>query len=409
MRDACATPDLLSLEKALIQILDALPKAEHEELLPLRQSLGRVLSRSIQSAINVPSFRNSYMDGYALHSADHGEELLTLIGTSWAGKPFTGKVRRGECVRIFTGAYVPKYCDCVVMQENVQRKGDNIHIITSPNQHENIRNIADDTSEGQEILTQGTLLEAAEIALLASCGIAKITVFKRLTVGFFSTGDELVSIGSQLQLGQIYDSNRYAIHALLTEAGVTAIDMGVIPDTPEAVEKALLAASQHCDAIITSGGVSVGEADFITDVLDKIGHINLWKIAIKPGKPFVFGSIDKTFFFGLPGNPVSVAISFQQILLPAFKKMMGYKKEYSPLTLQATLAQTIYKQPGRTEFQRGIAENINDTLVVNSTGNQGSHILSSMSKANCLIILEQGSGDIEKGQTVNIQLLGNSL
>jgi len=349
------------------------------------------------------------MDGYALHADDNESPSLKVVGTSWAGKPYIGTIAHGECVRVFTGAYVPDCCDCVVMQESVNRDGDSIELTRWPTRNENIRNVADDTAIDQELLPQGTLLKAADIGVLASCGIADVNVFKAITVGFFSTGDELVSMGSELKLGQIYDSNRYTLHALLTEAGAKPIDMGVIPDTPEAVEEALLAASKHCDVIITSGGVSVGEADFITDVINKIGRIDLWKIAIKPGKPLVFGSINKAAFFGLPGNPVSVHITFQQIVLPALKKLMGHALTKAPLTLQAITTQNINKQPGRVEFQRGIAENINGKLFVQSTGNQGSHVLSSMSKANCLIILEQNSNDVEKGQTVNIQLLGNSL
>ncbi|ORU93618.1 MAG: molybdopterin molybdenumtransferase MoeA [Cycloclasticus sp. symbiont of Poecilosclerida sp. M] len=409
MTDSCSTPDLLSLEQALVKILAELPQPNGYEQVSLKESLDRITYQPVNSTINVPGFRNSSMDGYALHSSDHKVNTLKLVGTSWAGEPYTKEVNNGECVRIFTGAYVPDCCNCVVMQENVSESDALVKINQWPTRYENIRNIADDTSKDQELLTKGTRLKAADIGLLASCGVDNIAVFKRLNVGFFSTGDELRSIGSQLELGQIFDSNRYTLHALLTEAGATPIDMGVIPDNPDDVEKALLSASKYCDVIITSGGVSVGEADFITDVLNKIGRIHLWKIAMKPGKPLVFGSIDNTHFFGLPGNPVSVMINFRQVVLPALKKLMGLKAEQTPLTLQAIASDTILKQPGRIEFQRGIAENIKGALVVKPTGKQGSHMLSSMSKANCFIVLEQNSGDIQEGQLVNIQLLGKSL
>ncbi|PCI20931.1 MAG: molybdopterin molybdenumtransferase MoeA [Piscirickettsiaceae bacterium] len=409
MTDACASPNLLSLEQALTQIFTALPQSASYERLSLKHALNRVSSEDIHSVIDVPSFRNSSMDGYALHSRDVGFKTLQIVGTSWAGKPYTANIKTGECIRIFTGAYVPNDCDCVVMQENVTRSKDSIKINISPQASDNIRNIADDTKHGQLIIKQGTAIKAAEIGLLASCGIADIAVYKALKVGFFSTGDELVSIGSQPSLGQIFDSNRYTIHAMIEQSGAIAIDMGVIADNPSAVEAALLSAAKHCDIIITSGGVSVGEADFITDVLAKIGKIGLWKIAIKPGKPLLFGSIDDALFFGLPGNPVSVMITYQQVLLPALHKMQGYSATQSPITLQATTAQTIIKQPGRTEFQRAYAENINGQLVVSTTGSQGSHVLSSMTKANCLIVLPQDSGDIAEGQLVNIQLLESHL
>ncbi len=409
MTDSCAAPGLLPLKQALAQILNALPQPQYYELLPLKKALRRVTYQDVTSNINVPSFRNSSMDGYALRSLDHQKDTLNLIGTSWAGKPYTGKINRGECVRIFTGAYVPDDSDCVVMQENVTRLNESIQINQWPQSKENIRNIADDTSKGQTLLTKGRDLNAADIGLLASCGIADVAVFKQLTVGFFSTGDELIPIGSQANLGQIYDSNRYTLHALLEQSGLTPIDMGVIPDNADAVEAALISASKKCDVIITTGGVSVGEADFITDVLGKIGHINLWKIAIKPGKPFVFGSINNASFFGLPGNPVSVMVSFHNIVLPALKKLMGYSTSQPAITLQAITTETIIKHPGRMEFQRGFAENINGKLTVKPTGSQGSHILSSMAKANCFIVLEQNSSTIDKDQHVTIQLLDTHL
>lgn len=409
MTDCCATAGLLTLEQALTQILGKLPDYNAYERLSLKDSLNRITYEDINSAIDVPSFRNSSMDGYAIRSSDKKKASLKVTGVSWAGKPFTQPIAEGECVRIFTGAYVPDDCDCVVMQEDIQRTDDSIQIRQWPQHNENVRHIGDDTQKGQTLLIEGRLLKAADIGLLASCGIADVVVFKHITVGFFSTGDELVSIGSQPKLGQIFDSNRYTLHALLEDAGVTAIDLGVIPDNPLSVETALLAASENCDVIITTGGVSVGEADFITDVLEKIGKVNLWKIAIKPGKPLVFGSINNAAFFGLPGNPVSVMVTFQQIVLPALQKIMGQQHHQHSITLLAKTAETIKKQPGRTEFQRGFVENNKGELIVHSTGGQGSHMLSSMSKANCLIVLEQSSGNIEKGQQVNIQLLGKNL
>ena len=409
MTDPCSTAGLLTLNQALKLILSALPKTAGYERLVLKKALNRFVYEPILAATDVPNFRNSSMDGYALNFADQQENYLKIIGTSWAGKPYLGVVNRGECIRIFTGAYVPDECDCVVMQENVVLESNKIQIDIQPEKFENIRNIASDTKQNQLLFSKGERIKAADIGLLASCGIADIAVFKPISVGFFSTGDELVALGSQPSIGQIFDSNRYTLHALLEETGVIPVDMGVIPDDPDAVEAALLAASKNCDVIITSGGVSVGEADFITDVLAKIGQVDLWKIAIKPGKPLVFGHINGAMFFGLPGNPVSVMVTYQQVVLPALRKMMGQHAEQTALTLRAICSETIKKQPGRMEFQRGIVSNNEGQLSVKTTGDQGSHVLGSMSKANCLIVLEQDSGDITKGQPITIQLLGNNL
>lgn len=409
MTDPCATAGLLTLNQALERILSAVPEATGYELLALKKTLNRLVYKPVNACFDVPSFRNSAMDGYALNFADEQESYLNVVGISWAGRPYAGTVNRGECIRVFTGAHVPDDCDCVVMQENVILSDNTVQINSWPKQFENIRDIASDTKKNQLLFNKGDRIKTADIGLLASCGIADIAVFKPIRAGFFSTGDELVSIGSQPSVGQIFDSNRYTLHALLEETGVIPVDMGVIPDNPDAVEAALLAASKNCDVIITSGGVSVGEADFITGVLAKIGQVDLWKIAIKPGKPLVFGRINRAMFFGLPGNPVSVMITYQQVVLPALRKMMGQQTEQAALTLRAICSETIKKQPGRMEFQRGIVSNNEGQLSVKTTGNQGSHVLGSMSKANCLIILEQDSGDIAKGQAVTIQLLGNSL
>ena len=408
MTDACATPDLLSLEDALSQIANALPPYNQYEQLPLKQALNRVTYSDINSTVNVPSFRNSSMDGYALSSKNSATKSLTVIGTSWAGKPFTGDVPTDCCLRIFTGAYVPNDCDCVVMQENATQLNGTIKINKPTQLDDNIRHIGDDSKCGELVLPSNTIINAANIGLLASCGITDVAVYKQLNVGFFSTGDELASIGASLELGQIFDSNRYTLAAMIEQSGAIPIDMGVIVDNPQAVETALLSASEQCDVIITSGGVSVGEADYITDVLSKIGTVNLWRIAIKPGKPLVFGFINGSAFFGLPGNPVSVMVTYQQIVRPILEKMMGTGTHSNRLLLQAKTTAKLYKQPGRKEFQRGFVENINGQLVVSSTGEQGSHMLRSMAEANCFIVLEQETGNINEGQLVTVQLLGTN-
>ncbi len=408
MIDPCASKELLTLKQALKRILDASNTTLSYERVNLKNARNRVLYESIHSAIDVPSFRNSSMDGYALHHRYTEGDKPRLVGISWAGRPYLGDIKPNECIRVFTGAFVPDQCDRVVMQENAQQENGQLSISIPPSPYENIRNIASDTQKNQHLFDPGKRLKTVDLGLLASCGIMEVAVFKRLKVGFFSTGDELIPLGSTASIGQIYDSNRYTLHALLEEAGAIAIDMGVIKDEPEAVEEALLSASASCDVIITSGGVSVGDADFITPTLAKIGRIDAWKVAIKPGKPLVFGKINNALFFGLPGNPVSVVITFQQIVLPSLQKLMGQCSQQA-IHLQAICEETIKKQAGRMEFQRGIATNNNGQLTVRTTGDQGSHRLNSLSDANCLIVLQQADGDIAKGQTVNIQLLENSV
>ncbi|MBQ0724041.1 MAG: molybdopterin molybdotransferase MoeA [Cycloclasticus sp.] len=409
MIDACANKELLTLKQALKLILDVSNTTLGFERVNIKNARNRVLYEPIHSAIDVPSFRNSSMDGYALHHSYTEGDKPSVVGTSWAGRPFLGDIKVNECIRIFTGAFVPDQCDRVIMQENAQQDKGQLKISAPPLPHENIRNIASDTHKNQRLLNQGKRLKTADLGLLASCGIMEAPVFKRLTVGFFSTGDELIPLGTAANIGQIYDSNRYTLHALLEEAGAIAIDMGVIKDEPEAVEKALLSASTSCDVIITSGGVSVGEADFITPTLAKIGRVDAWKVAIKPGKPLVFGKVNNALFFGLPGNPVSVMITFQQIVLPSLQKLMGQHVQQQAMHLHAICEEEIKKQPGRMEFQRGIATNKNGQLTVRTTGDQSSHRLNSMSDANCLIVLQQADGNIAEGQTVNIQLLENTL
>lgn len=409
MADCCSTPGLLTVKQALQQILSNITPAAGSELLPVKQALTRVLQSNIKSAINVPSFDNSAMDGYALPYPQNESMTHLVIGTSWAGRPFTGNISKGECIRIFTGAKVPKDCDCVVMQENVSIQNKHITVNQQPKTGANIRRIGEDTQVGAPLLPIGTKLRAAEIGLIASCGIANISVFRRIKIAFFSTGDELKPLGAQLEDGQIYDSNRYSLNALIQETGAEPIDMGVIADNPEAVEKALLNASQNADIVITTGGVSVGDADFITDVVRKIGHLDLWKIAMKPGKPLAFGSIGNCTFFGLPGNPVSAMVTFDQIVRPAIKHMMGIIDSKPTLKLQAIALAPLRKSPGRVEFQRGVVKTIEGQLFVEPTGVQGSHMLTSMSQANCYIVLEQDCTGINKNELVTIQIMKDYL
>jgi len=392
------------MEQALEQIISSCSRISGFENVSIKKSINRILYSDIQANINVPPFRNSSMDGYALPYPYDEQQPLRIVGTSWAGHPFQGTVKNNECVRIFTGAQLPDDCDSVVMQENVNAQDNTIQLTSLVSKHENIRNIGDDIQLGTTILNKGRLLKPVDLGLIASCGIADVSVYRKLRIAFFSTGDELTPIGSNLKAGQIYDSNRYTLHALIEELGALAIDLGVIPDNAKAVEDALISASQNNDVIITTGGVSVGDADYIVDVLAKIGQVDLWKIAIKPGKPLAFGAINNCQFFGLPGNPVSTLVTFQQIVRPALESMMGLNRPSTLVEVQATALSAIKKTVGRKEFQRGIVKTVDKQLVVEPSGGQGSHILSSLSKANCYIVLEPECNGIKQGEQVTIQL-----
>ncbi len=396
---------LMSLEQALEQILSSITPIEGAETQSIMDACGRILAESIHSPLNVPPYRNSAMDGYSVRSADlptSGETTLELIGTSWAGTPFAGEVGEKQCIRIMTGAKMPEGADTVIMQEDVQAREQHITIGKGHKAGQHVRHIGEDIHEGEEVLLPGKVLKAAELGLLASLGIAEVRVQRPLKAAFFSTGDELCTVGEPLQEGQIYDSNRYTIFGMLKEQGVEIHDLGVIRDQREDVETAFKRAAELADIVFTSGGVSVGDADFVKQTLEKLGTVNLWKIAMKPGKPLAFGRIDKAYFFGLPGNPVSAMATFYQVALPALHKLMGQTTQ-APLRLKLRCLDRLKKRPGRIDFQRGILDYEGDELVVRSVGAQGSHILSSMSRANCFIILPAEQGMVEAGTEVQVQ------
>ena len=306
-------PASLDTKQALKQILNSLEPLSSTESLPIRDALGRTLAENISSTINVPGHTNSAMDGYAIHGTDipsQGTKSLTNIGTAFAGRPFNGVVNKGECVRIMTGAAMPEQTDTVIMQEHVEVDGNNIKIDHSHVTGQNVRQAGEDIPKGGTVLNQGKCLLPADLGLLASVGISKVRVIKKLRVAFFSTGDELKPVGSKLKVGEIYDSNRYTLHGMLSRLGVEIIDLGMIEDKRDAVEQAFLNAADQANVVITSGGVSVGEADFVKETLEKIGEVNFWKVAMKPGRPLAFGKIKNAQFFGLPGNPVSVMVTF---------------------------------------------------------------------------------------------------
>lgn len=406
----CDTPQTqspwLTVDEAINRMMTSVKKIHDTEVLNIRDALNRVLAKDVVSSINVPPYANSAMDGYAFNSVDlpaEGKNTLMLAGKSFAGIPFEGKVKPGECVRIMTGAQMANGTDSVIMQEQVQADGNSITIQAGHCKGENVRHIGEDIKEGDTVLSAGQLLSPAELGVLASLGVAKVTVQKQIRVAFFSTGDELRNVDEELDEGQIYDSNRYTLFGMLKNLGVELIDMGIIPDDRHAIEDAFKRAASQADAIITSGGVSVGEADYVKETLDKLGKVDFWKIAMKPGKPLAFGFVDDAVFFGLPGNPVSVMATFYQFALPTLKTMMGLAVTKAT-TVKVACKTDLRKAPGRTDFQRGILQmNEQGELVVESIGMQASHVLSGMSKANCFIILPQDWGNVEAGTLVDVQ------
>ena len=399
-------PNNLRVEQALERINETIEPLSETRELPLMEALNHVLGQDIRSPLNVPPYQNSAMDGYAVRSADlpqSDDTTLKLIGTAFAGTPFDGEVGAGQCVRIMTGAKMPAGADTVIMQEHVSSNGEAITLGSGHQPGQNVRHAGEDIAINDVVLTRGQRLQAAELGLLASLGVPRVRVMRKLKVAFFSTGDELRAVGEPLEEGQLYDSNRYTLFGMLRPLDVEIIDLGVIRDRPEEIEAAFEKAAEMADAVITSGGVSVGEADFVKQTLDKLGEVGFWKIAMKPGKPLAFGRIKQAWFFGLPGNPVSVMATFYQFVLPALRRLTG-EVAAPRLSMKVPCKDRLKKRPGRTDFQRGILEHdAQGNLVVSAAGMQASHILSGMSRANCFIILPLEAGNIEAGTLVEVQ------
>ncbi|HMT92861.1 gephyrin-like molybdotransferase Glp [uncultured Thiothrix sp.] len=394
--------DVLTVEQAQDLILNGITAITATELVDLKQANGRILAEDIQAGFDVPPYCNSSMDGYAFaYQSLLTHAKLTQIGISWAGRPYLGTVQLGECVRIMTGACLPAGTDTVEMQENTEKLDEHIIMHGSPKLGENVRYPGDDLKQGEIILTIGRKLTAADIGMLASLGMVQVKVLRKLRIAFLSTGDELKSTGAPLAWGEIYDSNRYTLHALLQHLPVDILDLGIIPDQAEAVEQAFLQAKTKADLLITSGGVSVGDADFVTKTLSKLGQVKFWKMAMKPGKPLAYGRLDDCLFFGLPGNPVSVIVTFLLFVRPAILKLAGNTVTQA-ITHTATTLTPLKKTPGRKDFQRGIYQRTTEGYQVKTTGEQASHVLRSMSQANCFIVLEREWGDIEVGSQVKI-------
>lgn len=387
------------------------PVTDTEEL-PLLQTLDRVLAQDVISPVSVPPHDNSAMDGYAF--AGHqlrADAPLTLqsVGTALAGKAWVGQVGPGQCVRIMTGAIMPAGLDTVVPQEFVQQSGEAITIPAGLLQTgDNRRFKGEDVMQGQPALRAGTRLSPAALGLAASLGIPTVQVWRRLKVAYFSTGDEILSLGEAPREGAVYDSNRYTLFGLLTRLGIEVLDYGVVGDEPQKLEATFRRAAAEADAIITSGGVSVGEADHTKTMMKQLGDVAFWRIAMRPGRPMAVGRITSgtrpCLLFGLPGNPVAVMVTFLAFVRPALLKMMGCQAAPAPL-LRARSLEPMRKKPGRTEYQRGIVSTKADgALQVRTTGNQGSGVLSSMVQANGLIVLHHGQGNVAVGEDVDVMM-----
>jgi len=400
-------PDALPVDTARAAIRACLAPVGGVERVATRSALGRVLAEDIVPTIDVPAHDNSAMDGWALRSADltaAGETTLSEVGSALAGKTYRGAVGPGECVRVMTGAVMPQGTDTVVIQEVVKSDGRRVTVPAGQKRGQNVRAAGEDLKTGVAVLRPGRALTPADLGLIASLGIGEVAVHRRLRVAFFSTGDELASIGQALAPGQVYDSNRYTLHGMLSRLGVELADMGVVRDDPRALEEALRSAAASADAIVTSGGVSVGEADFVKQMMAKLGEVLFWKIAMRPGRPMAFGRIGNAFLFGLPGNPVAVMVTFYQFVREALLALAGRGDDGALPLLSAQAAHAFRKVPGRTEYQRGIVYRDGAEWKVKSTGQQGSGVLRSMSEANCFVVLEHARGRVEAGEPVSVQL-----
>lgn len=405
MSDCCSAPGLMPFEQAMKNMLSQITPITETVNLAIEQAMNSVLAEDISSPINVPNHDNSAMDGYAfaLESLSQSK-TLTLVGRSMAGAPYQGTCKLGECVRIMTGAKMPACCDSVEMQENVQANDDNITFLKDKQLGSHVRKAGEDIQLGQQVLAKGHKISAVDIGILASLGISEVCVYRKVKVALIATGDELKLPGQALTSGDIYESNSFVLRGMLAKLHVDVVDFGVIEDDFEAIKAAFVSADQQADAVISSGGVSVGDADYTKTVLDDLGEIGFWKIAMKPGKPFAFGKLPNSVFFGLPGNPVSALVTFHQLALVALTKMQNSEPLKRTL-LQVKCTEDLNKSPGRMDLQRGILSvNERGENVVSSTGSQGSGILSSLAQANCFIVLPSEQGKVPAGETVTVQL-----
>ena len=393
---------LTPVADALMQILASVTPITHIETIPLNKAYGRILASAAVSPMNVPPEDNSAMDGYAIGELGYRE--YTCVGEAFAGHPYQGTVKPDECIRIMTGAPVPSDCSLVEMQENATEVGNVVTFTETLKAGSNIRRAGEDIALGSHVLTAGRRLTPSDCGLLASIGLAQVEVKTPIKVALFTTGDELIAPGTALKAGQIYESNSYVLTPILQKLGAELIVLPAVEDNENSIKKALHDASEKADIVITCGGVSVGDADYTRKAVEALGQLELWKLAMKPGKPLAFGRIINCLFLGLPGNPVSALVTLHQVGLPLLRKLSG--EQVTPnMRLSATSTEILRKRPGRADYQRGIASvNSPGQLEVRSTGLQGSGILTSVSQANCFIVLEQERGRVEVGETVMVEM-----
>lgn len=403
----CYQDQMLDLEQAQQQILNTVESVKQTENISLSRSRNRVLAKNICAPVAVPPHKNSAMDGYALACPNTLEAgtSFTVVGRCMAGAPYTGGIAAGQAIRIMTGACIPEGVDTVVMQEHVALVGNDIQLQQAVKPGQNVRHAGEDVEQGELVYSAGRKISALDTGVLASIGVAELEVYRPLKVALFCTGDELKQPGESLAPGDIYNSNRFMLLGLLEELGMQVIDLGVVPDSPAALEKTLQQAARSADAIISTGGVSVGDADYVKSVMQKIGEIGFWKVAIKPGKPFAFGRFQGCHFFGLPGNPVSSAVTFKLLVVAALQKMSG-QIPTAIMKIQVTAGADFNKRPGRQDFQRGVLckDTQGRTTVVPATG-QGSHQLRALANADVLVCLPKACCGVVAGEPVEVFLL----
>ncbi|GGW95758.1 molybdopterin molybdotransferase MoeA [Alteromonas halophila] len=392
----------LSLSQASAKIAQAATTVTDTETVALSDALGRVLAADLNATQDVPPWDNAGMDGYAVACDDTDADLLPVQGVITAGQSDIPALNRGACLRIMTGAPLPAGADAVVMQENTSRHNDAIRCHVPPSPGDNIRRRGCDISRHEVLLNQGTLLGPAHLMVIAAQGRNDVTVTRKLKVGVLTTGDELIEPGGTLHGGQIFDANRTGISALLHSLPVTVTDYGIVKDEPAQLRDVFERATNSQDVLISSGGVSVGDADFVKSVVAQAGSIDFWKVAIKPGKPFAFGKLGHTLFCGVPGNPVSAYVTTQMLVLPLLASLCGMPGHEPPLS-RATLTATINRRPERQEFMRARYENNAETgLRVTPLPRQSSAVMTSVTQANCYLLIEADCDGIEQGEQVSI-------